>query len=144
MKAFDQAKGIDDLAATMEHLRKAGAPKVGCVGYCLGGRLAYMMAARTNVDGSVSYYGVGIDGLLGEAKNIKKPLLMHVAEKDKFVPAEQQAKVKQGLAGNTHVTMHFYAGQEHGFARVRGEHYNKDAAELANKRTAEFFKKNLG
>jgi carboxymethylenebutenolidase len=144
-KGFDQDKGIDDLVATLDHVRKMpGAAKVGCVGYCLGGRLAFMMAARSTVDCAVSYYGVGLDGLLGEAGKIRKPLLMHVAEKDKFVPPEAQAKVKEGLAGNKHVTIHSYAGQEHGFARVDGQHHDKQAAETANKRTAEFFKKNLG
>lgn len=144
-KGFDQAKGVDDLIATLAHLRTLpGARKAGCVGYCLGGQLAYLMATRSDVDCSVSYYGVGIDGLLGEAKDIKKPLLMHIAEKDKFVPAEAQAKIKQVLSGNSHVTMYTYAGQDHAFARVGGEHYSKAAADEANRRTADFFKKNLG
>jgi carboxymethylenebutenolidase len=142
---FDQAKGIDDLTATLEHLRKLpGAARAGCVGYCLGGRLAFMMATRSDIDCAVSYYGVGLDGLVGEANRIKKPVLMHIAEKDRFVPPEAQHKVREALSGNAHVTMHFYAGQDHAFARVGGEHYNKDAADLANKRTAEFFMKNLG
>lgn len=143
-KGFDQEKGIDDLVATLEHVRKAGAPKVGCVGYCLGGRLAFMMAERSNIDCSVAYYGVGLDGLLGDAGKIKKPVLMHIAEKDQFVPPEAQKKVKEGLAGNKNVTIHSYPGQEHGFARVDGQHHDKQAADAANTRTAEFFKKNLG
>ena len=144
-KGFDQDKGIDDLVATLEHLRKLpGAAKAGCVGYCLGGRMAFMMAERSNIDCAVSYYGVGLDGLLGDAGKIKKPVLMHIAEKDQFVPPEAQKKVKEGLAGNKNVTMHFYPGQDHAFARMGGEHYNKQAADEANKRTAEFFKKNLG
>jgi carboxymethylenebutenolidase len=142
-KAFDQEKGMADLVATLDHLRKT-APKVGCVGYCLGGRMAFMMAERSNVDCAVSYYGVGLDGLLGDAGKIKKPVLMHIAEKDQFVPPEAQKKIKDGLAGNKNVTMHFYPGQDHAFARAGGEHYNKQAADEANKRTAEFFKKNLG
>ena len=143
-KGFDQAKGIDDLIATLAHLRTLpGVKKAGSVGYCLGGQLAYLMATRSDSDCSVSYYGVGLDGLLGEAKSIRKPLLMHIAEKDKFVPAEAQAKITQALSGNSHVTMHTYAGQDHAFARVGGEHYSKDAADLANKRTAEFFRKHL-
>lgn len=142
-KAFDQEKGIDDLVATLDHLRKS-APKVGCVGYCLGGRMAFMMAGRSTVDCAVSYYGVGLDGLLGDAGKIKKPVLLHIAEKDQFVPPEAQKKIKDGLAGNKNVTMHFYPGQDHAFARMGGEHYNKQAADEANKRTAAFFKQNLG
>jgi carboxymethylenebutenolidase len=118
-KGFDQDKGIDDLVATLEHVRTMpGAAKVGCVGYCLGGRLAFMMATRSTVDCAVSYYGVGLDNLLGEAGKIKKPILMHIAEKDQFVPPDAQKKVKDGLAGNKNVTIHSYPGQEHGFARV--------------------------
>ncbi|MBI3452666.1 MAG: dienelactone hydrolase family protein [Rhodospirillales bacterium] len=145
-KGFNGAKGIDDLAATLAHLRKLPecAGKVGCVGYCLGGNLAYQMAARTDVDGSVSYYGVGIEGMLDIAGGIKKPLLMHIAEKDKFVPPEAQAKIKAALGKIGLVTMHSYAGQDHAFARSGGDHYNKQAAELASSRTAEFFKKHLG
>ncbi len=143
-KGFNQAKGVEDLIATLAHLRTLpGAKKAGSVGYCLGGQLAYLMATRSDVDCSVSYYGIGLDGLLGEAGKIGKPLLMHVAEKDKFVPPDAQAKVKQALSKNTHVTLHTYPGQDHAFARAGGEHYNKEAADLANKRTAEFFKRNL-
>jgi carboxymethylenebutenolidase len=143
-KGFNQAKGVEDLIATLAHLRTLpGVKKAGCVGYCLGGQLAYLMAARSDVDCSVSYYGVGLDGLLGEAGRIEKPLLMHVAEKDRFVPPEAQAKMQAVLAKHPKVTYHVYEGQDHAFARAGGEHYNKQAADEANKRTAQFFKKNL-
>lgn len=143
---FNVEKGVDDLKATLAALRKhgAGSGKVGSVGYCLGGKLAYLMAARSDCDCNVGYYGVGIQDALDEAKTIKKPLLLHVAEKDQFVPPEAQAKIKDGLKGNAQVTIHLYAGMDHAFARVGGQHYDKKNADLANQRTAEFFKKNLG
>lgn len=144
-KGFDFALGIEDLAATLEALRKhpAVTGKVGAVGYCLGGNLAYQMAARTSADAAVSYYGVGIDGLLDIAGGIKKKLLMHIAEKDGFVPPEAQTKITTALAGNSNVAIHVYPGQDHAFAREGGKHWNADAAALANKRTADFFKANL-
>ena len=144
-KGFDEAKGADDLKSTLAHLRKLPActGKVGSVGYCLGGKLAYLMATRSDADCSVGYYGVGIEGALDEATSIKKPLMLHIAEKDQFCPPEAQAKIKDALKGNTHVTMHSYPGCDHAFARVGGQHYDKGAADLANQRTAEFFKKNL-
>jgi carboxymethylenebutenolidase len=117
--------------------------KVGSVGYCLGGKLAYLMATRSDSDCSVSYYGVGIDGALGEAGKIRKPLLMHIAAKDQFVPQEAQAKIKQALAANGNVTIHVYEGCDHAFARVGGAHWNAAAAQLANDRSAAFFKKHL-
>ena len=144
-KGFNEAKGVDDLKSTLTHLRHlpACSGKVGSVGYCLGGKLAYLMATRTDIDGSVGYYGVGIEGALDEAKSIKKPLMLHIAEKDQFCPAEAQAKIKDALKGNAHVTLHSYAGMDHAFARVGGQHYDKAAADQANQRTADFFKKNL-
>ncbi len=145
-KGFDEAKGVEDLIATLDHLRglpEVAGSKVGCVGFCLGGKLAYLMATHSNVDCSVSYYGVGIENALDEAVNIKRPLLMHIAEKDRFVPAEAQAKIKERLSQNANVTIHTYPGQDHAFARVGGEHYNKEAADLANQRTREFFEQHL-
>ena len=144
-KGFNEAKGVDDLKATLAHLRKLPActGKVGSVGYCLGGKLAYLMATRSDADCSVGYYGVGIEGALEEAKNIRKPLLLHIAAKDQYCPPEAQAKIQASLKGNAHVAIHVYPGMDHAFARPGGQHYDKASADLANSRTAEFFRKNL-
>lgn len=143
---FDIDKGIADLTATLGVLRKldGASGKAGCVGYCLGGRLAYLMAARSDVDASVGYYGVYLQTHLNEAANIKKPLLLHCATEDKFVPKDAQAEIAAGLQGHPMVTREDYAGQDHAFARIGGEHYNKAAADLANGRTRDFFKQHLG
>lgn len=139
-KKFDQDKGIEDLKATAAHARTLPGcnGKVGAMGYCLGGRLAYLMAARSDTDCNVSYYGVGIDGLLGESGAIKRPLLMHIAALDKYVPPEAQEKVRVGLLGNPLVRVHTYPGVDHAFARVNGIHWDGRAAAIANGRTAEF------
>lgn len=144
-QGFDQDKGTQDLIASLAHLRKLPGcnGKAGSVGYCLGGKMAYLMAARSDSDCNVSYYGVGIDVALGEAGGIKKPLLMHIAAEDKYVPKEAQAKIQQVLGANGKVTIHVYEGMDHAFARVGGAHYNAAAAKLANDRTAAFFKKHL-
>lgn len=143
--AFDRAKGIDDIDATRAvAATMAGTTgKVGAVGYCLGGHMAYRTAALTAVDASVGYYGVGIEEVLDLATGIKKPLMLHIAEKDQFVPPEAQAKVAAGLGGNGLVTLHSYAGQDHAFARIGGAHYDKASADLANRRTIDFFKAHL-
>ena len=144
-QGFDQDKGAQDLSASLAHLRKLPGcnGKAGTVGYCLGGKMAYLMAARSDADCNVSYYGVAIDAALGEANGIKKPLLMHIAAEDKYVPREVQAKIKQALGANGKVTIHVYEGMDHAFARVGGAHYGAAAAKLANDRTAAFFKKHL-
>ena len=145
MQGFDQTKGTQDLVASLAHLRKLPgcSGKAGSVGYCLGGRMAYFMGTRSDSDCNVSYYGVGIEGVLGEASKIQRPLLMHIAAEDQYVPKEAQAKIKQALAANGNVTIHVYEGCDHAFARVGGAHWNATAAKLANDRSAAFFKKHL-
>ncbi len=144
-QGFDEGLGIKDAAVALDHLR--GVPgcsgKVGCVGYCLGGKLAYLMATRSTVDGSVGYYGVGIEGALDEAANIGKPLMLHIAEKDGFVPAEAQAAVRVALGDNPLVTIHDYPGVDHAFARIGGEHFAEAEAALANRRSADFLAHHL-
>ena len=145
-KGFDVDKGIDDLRATVSHMRAMSgcSGKVGTVGFCLGGKLAYMLACRADTDANVGYYGVGIEELLDEAASITKPLMLHIAEEDGFVPKEAQAKVRDGLAGNPHATVHTYPGMDHAFARIGGKPYDEGNADLANGRTAELFRKALG
>jgi carboxymethylenebutenolidase len=143
MNRFDPAAGVRDIQASIDHLRGLGAAKVGAVGYCLGGLLAYLTAARTDADVSVGYYGVNIQTMLGEADNIKKPLMLHIAGKDGFTPLPAQAQIVEGLKDNPLVTLHIYPEMDHAFARAGGEHYDHANAELANGRTATFFRRHL-
>jgi carboxymethylenebutenolidase len=145
MGKFDPDNGVKDIQASIDHLRGLGdcTGKVGEVGYCLGGLLAYLGAARTDADASVGYYGVNIQKFLGEAKNIKKPLMLHIPAKDGFTPPEAQKQIVDGLKGNPLVTIHIYPEMDHAFARVGGEHYDHANAELANGRTATFFRQHL-
>jgi carboxymethylenebutenolidase len=139
-------QGVKDIAATLKAIRADAQcnGKAGAVGYCLGGLLAFLTATRTDADGSVAYYGVGIENRVGEAEKLTRPLLMHVAEKDQFVPKEAQAIILQALAHHPQVELHTYADRDHAFARKGGEHYHEADAKLANERTAAFFKKVLG
>lgn len=144
MGQFDQDQGIRDIEATIHHLREEEQiAKVGCVGYCLGGRLAFMTAARTDVDASVGYYGVGIDELLREKHAIAHPVLLHVPTDDGFVDKETQRRMHEGLDDHPRVTLHDYEGLDHGFATEFGKRRNDEAAELADKRTSEFFAEHL-
>jgi len=142
---FNEAKGAEDIADTIKFLRADAActGRVGTVGYCLGGKLAYLAAARSDADCSVGYYGVGIEKALGESGNIRKPLMLHVAKLDKFVPPPAQEQIHRALDAHSKVSLFDYDGCDHAFARVGGDHYNKDAADLANARTLAFFKRHL-
>jgi len=146
MGEFDQDKGIADIEASIRAARAelGDGGKVGVVGYCLGGRLAFMTAARTDVDASVGYYGVGIEGLLGEKNAIAHPVLLHVPEEDHFVDKDAQAAMHAGLDDHPKVTIYDYAGEDHGFATEFGERRSDASAKLADERTAEFFAEHLG
>lgn len=145
MQKFNQDQGIRDIEATIKAARTAtgDAGKVGLVGYCLGGRLAFMAACRTDGDAFVGYYGVGIDGLLGEQHAIGKPVLLHIPTADHFVGPDAQKAMHEGLADNRHVTLYDYEGLDHGFAAEMGARRDPDAAELADRRTADFFAEHL-
>jgi len=145
MGKFNADTGIKDIQAAITLLRQYDgcSGKIGAVGYCLGGLLAYLTAARTDSDASVGYYGVNIQQMLGEAKNIKHPLLLHIAAADEFVPAEAQKQIVDGLANNPLATTYIYPNMNHAFARMGGAHYDQANAELANGRTATFFRQHL-
>jgi len=145
-QGFDEAKGVEDLQATINTIRNDSNAngKVGTVGFCLGGKLAYLCATRTDADANIGYYGVGIENNLDEAGNISAPTMLHIAEEDGFCPKEAQAKIHAGLDAHASVTIHDYAGVDHAFARDGGEHYDSAAAGTANDRSAAFFKTGLG
>ncbi len=144
MQNFDQDTGIKDIQATLDFIRKdEGVSKVGCVGYCLGGRLAFMSAARTNVDASVGYYGVGIDGLLDEKDAIANPIMLHIPTADGFVGPETQTAMHAGLDDHPKAVLHDYEGLDHGFATEVGQRRHEEAANLADSRTSAFFAEHL-
>lgn len=117
--------------------------KVGAVGFCLGSLLAYLTACRTDINASVGYYGVMIDQLLGESHAIAHPLMLHIPTADHFVGPEAQAAIHEGLDNHPKVTLHDYAGLDHGFAVEMGSRRNEGAARLADARTVDFFANTL-
>jgi len=141
---FDQMLGMQDIEATIHDARKmVGGGKVGAVGYCLGGRLAYMTATRTDINASVGYYGVGIDGLLNESHAIAHPLMLHIPTADGFVSPEVQKVMHEGLDNHPKVTLHDYEGLDHGFAATSGSRRDEAGAQLADSRTEAFFAQHL-
>jgi carboxymethylenebutenolidase len=143
-KGFDLDKGVSDLDATIESLRKMPGctGKVGTVGYCLGGRLAYLTATRTKTNAAVGYYGVYLTEHLHEV--IRCPLLLHVAGDDEFVPPEAQKQLRSAFGRHPKVTLYDYPGLGHAFAREGGKHWDAQAANTANARTLTFLNKHLG
>lgn len=144
--AFDVDAGVKDIAATLAAIRHDPqcSGKAGAVGFCLGGLLAFLTATRTDSEASVSYYGVGIESRLAEADRLARPLLLHIAEEDQFVPKEAQRAIIQALQGRPMVEIHAYPGRDHAFARMGGAHYHAADAQRAGERSLAFFKKHLG
>jgi len=140
-QGLDETKAVEDSAAAVEFVRKhpAANGRVGAVGFCLGGNLAWLLSARFKPDCAVGYYGVSIEKTLDEAKGLSSPLMLHIAGKDQYCPPDAQKEIHGALDGNPLVTIHDYPDQDHAFGRPGGEHYNAGAAELANLRTLEFF-----
>jgi carboxymethylenebutenolidase len=145
MGRFDQDQGVGDIEATIKYASNSeGCAKVGAVGYCLGGRLAYMTGARTDADACVGYYAVGIDNLLREKHAIARPLMLHIAGADHFVGPDIQRAMHEGLDDHPKVTLCDYPGLDHGFATEIGQRRNEQGAELADQRTRAFFAEHLG
>lgn len=141
---YDANDGVKDIEAAIRWLRHEQAvDKVGLVGFCLGGRLAYMAATRTDIDASVGYYGVMIDQMLNEAHAIARPLMLHIPTADHFVGPEAQAAIHAELDAHPRVTLHDYVGLDHGFAAEMGNRRNAEGAALADQRTRDFFAAHL-
>lgn len=145
---YNPDDGVLDIEATIKAIRNglgdyAPVGRVGLVGYCLGGRLAYMAATRTDVDCAVGYYGVMIDTMLSESHAIANPLMLHIPTADHFVGPEAQAAIHAGLDAHPKVTLHDYEGLDHGFAAEMGNRRNAAGAQLADGRTEAFFAQHL-
>ncbi len=156
-QGLDVVKAVEDSAAAVEFLRThpACTGRVGAVGFCLGGNLAWLLSVRFpgpprgqparggSPDCAVGYYGVGIENTLHDASGLSCPLMLHIAGKDQYCPPEAQQQIHATLDSNSLVTIHEYPEQDHAFGRPGGAHYDARAAELANLRTLEFFVRNL-
>jgi carboxymethylenebutenolidase len=141
---FNPDEGIKDIESAIKWARAdTGGKKVGAVGYCLGGKLAYMTAARTDADASVGYYAVGVPDMLHEAHAIANPLMLHIPTADGFVDAEAQKAIHEGLDDHPKVTLFDYEGLDHGFATQFGNRRDETGAQLADSRTDAFFAEHL-
>ena len=143
---FDYDLGVRDMEDTRHFLE--GLPecngKVGAVGYCLGGKLCYLMCCRTDIDCAVAYYGTYIEHNIREVKNLHRPFVLHMAMKDRWVQAEVNDMLERRLSPNPLVTIHKYPGADHAFARKGGKTYSEPEADRALALTVDFFREHLG
>ena len=143
---FDIDRAIDDVEATISALRALPeqAGKVGTIGYCLGGKLAMLSAARTDVDCAVSYYGAGLEAYLDEVSAIRCPMVFHFPEQDAHCPPEVRERISNALKTRPQIEQYVYAGCDHAFANPSRKSYDKPATMMAYSRTLTLLRKVLG
>lgn len=144
--AFDLDAGVRDVASTVDAARTHAGPRrrVGVMGFCLGGLLTFLTAARTRVDAAVAFHGARTEEFLAETGDIDAPLQMHLAEEDEFIPKDAQRKIASALAADPRIEVFSYPGCRHAFSRHGGEHFDAGAARLSRERTLGFFDRHLG
>jgi len=138
MQKLDWNKAMLDVQAAIEEASKGG--KVGIVGYCYGGTVTWLAAARASgLACAAPYYGGGMPGFIGDKPKV--PTMCHFGELDQ---SPTLAQAKEIAAAHPEITAHFYAGAGHGFNCDQRGSWNAEAAKLARSRTVEFFRKHLG
>ena len=137
MQKVDQDQALLDISAAVAEASKAG--KVGVVGFCFGGRMAWLAASRVDgIAASVPYYGGGVPQLASEKPKV--PVMLHFGEKDAPIPV---ASVEEFKKVHPTLPVYIYAA-DHGFNCDQRGSYDAAAAKLAQDRTLEFFRKHVG
>ncbi|WP_277373529.1 dienelactone hydrolase family protein [Pseudomonas sp. AA-38] len=147
-QAFDEHLGVADIDASLSFLKtlpECSEAGLGVVGYCLGGKLAYLAGCRLpQVACAVGYYGVGIENALHELEGLQGRLVLHLAELDGFCPAPAREAIVAALAQRPGTEAYVYPGVDHAFARPAGHHYHKPSALLAHERSIAALRRTIG
>ncbi len=145
LQKTDVDLAVADIGATARALRAMPevTGNIAAIGYCFGGRLAYLAAALGSIDAAVAYYGGGIQNLLDQAAKITVPIQFHYAELDTSIPLEAADQVKAQFAGRNNAAFHLYPNAHHGFNCADRSTYNQHAAALAHGRTLTFLADHL-
>ncbi len=126
---------IRDIAASIEAVSESG--KVAAVGYCWGGSLAWLTAARLELACASAFYGGQINQFRGECPNC--PIELHFGEQDPIIPPEHRALITEW---NPTVPIHLYSAG-HGFACDARDGFHEESAALARRRTLDLFAEHL-
>jgi carboxymethylenebutenolidase len=135
-QATNPEKVMLDIQAAADHVRTAG--KVGVVGYCWGGQMAFLAAARVRIDAAVAYYGGGISQQLANIPRV--PVMFHFGDKDAHIPLTAVDEIKKAYPQGIY---HLYPAM-HGFNCTDRASFDAPSAQLAFERSVEFFRQNIG
>jgi carboxymethylenebutenolidase len=143
---LDPQRAVEDCNRAFEHLSKL--PEVrgrpGVLGFCLGGSLAYFVAASGNPTVAVSYYGSAVPDALDQVERISCPILFHFGGADPYIPRERIEDARRACEGRPHVEFHVHEGAGHAFENYKAPMFhNPEAARAAWKITADFLRRNL-
>lgn len=145
MKGLKPAELHSDIQTSLASLRgrsETDGAKVGTLGFCLGGRLAYTAAAITEVDAAVAYYGGGIQDQLALAPKLQCPIQFHYASRDESIPAAAVESVRAAVA-DKQAEIFIYGGATHGFNCWDRGSYDPASAALAHGRSVAFLAQHL-
>ncbi len=146
-KAWSRLKALDldvvsaDMRMAVDWLRAQPSShgNVAAIGFCGGGRFAYLAAVRCGVDAAASLYGLGISAHLGEIGNARGLVQLHYGLQDQHVPRDEIDKVADGLRGQPNVEVFLYPEAGHSFANPVRPTYDPAAAKLAAERIEAMF-----
>jgi carboxymethylenebutenolidase len=143
---FDPAQGVADAVAALRHLEQMPEVEggVAVLGFCLGGSLAFMLAAQTQPAAVVSFYGSMVPDNQGLLDQIKSPLQLHFGGQDPYIPIERVAELAEAAEGRDNVELHIQPDAGHAFHnRVAPMFYQPESAERAWQLTEEFLGRHL-
>jgi carboxymethylenebutenolidase len=134
LKAFDWDRAVDDARTAADWLRASSSctGKIAAIGFCMGGRTAFLAASRAGVDAAVSLYALGIAKHLDEVRNVEAPVQFHYGLEDEHIPREEIDAVAAAAKDNGNVEVHLYPGAGHGFFTEGRPAYHPDAVAAAN------------
>jgi carboxymethylenebutenolidase len=145
MRGLDEARAVADLRAVIAAARDLPGTngRVATMGFCLGGRLAWLMATAGEGDAHIAYYPVGVEDRLAGVAAIRSPVMLHLARRDRFVPEAAQRTIAGALAGHARAEVHLYEA-DHAFARAGARSFDAAAAAVAQARSAALLARVLG
>ncbi|RFS83578.1 dienelactone hydrolase family protein [Actinomadura spongiicola] len=140
---FDWERGVEDAAAALDVLKGLpGVGKVGVLGFCFGGTLAYRLAARAEGDSLVSFYGSGVPAALELMESIEAPAQFHFGGNDPYISREDVAKVERAMRDGMEI--HVQEDGGHAFHNRKAPmFYQPESAERAWRLTERFLARTL-